>query len=135
MRSALRRASLGYAAGSLGGLVNSLAVVAAGRWGVSDALGVAIHPAFTPAWLYPRLVWGGLFGLLLALPLRLGAVPRALLVSLAPTAVQLFVVFPLKAGRGILGLDLGTATPLFVVAANAVWGLAAVAWLRVVRAD
>ncbi|RMF86560.1 MAG: hypothetical protein D6739_02955 [Nitrospirae bacterium] len=135
MRGALRRASLGYAAGSLGGLVNSLAVVAAGRLGVSAALGVAIHPALTPPWLYPRLVWGGLFGLLLALPLRLGPVSRALLVSLVPTAVQLLVVFPLLAGKGVLGLELGAATPLFVLAANAVWGLAAVAWLRVLRAD
>lgn len=135
MRGALRRASLGYAAGSLGGLVNSLAVVAAGRFGVSAALGVAIHPALTPPWLYPRLVWGGLFGLLLALPLRLGPVSRALLVSLVPTAVQLLVVFPLMAGKGVLGLELGAATPLFVLAANAVWGLAAVAWLRVLRAD
>ena len=135
MRAALRRASLGYAAGSVGGLVNSLAVVAAGRFGVSDALGVAIHPALTPAWLYPRLVWGGLFGLLLALPLRLGAASRALLVSLAPTAVQLLVVFPLKAGRGLFGLDLGPATPVFVLAANAIWGLAAVTWLRLLRAD
>ncbi len=135
MRVALRRLSLAYAAGSFGGLVNSLAVVAAGSTGVSDALGVAIHPELTPAWLYPRLVFGGLFGLLLTLPLRLGAVPRALLVSLAPTAVQLFVVFPLKAGRGMLGLELGAATPLFVLVANAIWGLSAVAWLRLVRAD
>jgi hypothetical protein len=34
-------------------------------------------------------------------------------------------VFPLKADKGVMGLDLGVFTPLFVIFFNAVWGLVA----------
>jgi hypothetical protein len=44
--------------------------------------------------------------------------------------VQLFVVFPLKAGKGYMGLDLGTLTPLLVFIFNAIWGIATAIWLR-----
>jgi hypothetical protein len=130
MRSAARDASLAVAAGALGGLANSLALWMAGSAGLTHALGVAIAPALAKTWLYPRLVWGGLWGLLFALPLARGSwVAQGLLLSLGPSLVQLFVVFP-QAGRGVAGLHLGALTPAVVLLANAVWGLAAAAWLR-----
>jgi len=52
-------------------------------------------------------------------------VPRGLLLSLAPSLFQLFVVFPAWSGRGLGGLELGALTPVFVVLYNAVWGVAA----------
>jgi hypothetical protein len=58
---------------------------------------------------------------------------QGLILSLGPTLVQLFVVFPLKAHQGVLGLELGTFTPLLVLVLNAVWGLVASAWLRFLR--
>lgn len=134
MHAVLRALALGYAAGAVGALANSLVLVAAADAGLLRALGVAIAPAFTPAWLYPRLVWGGLFGLGLALPWPSGRwVRRGLLLSLAPTLVQLLVVFPWKAGQGLLGLELGAATPLVVLAVNAVWGVAASGVARAAR--
>jgi hypothetical protein len=39
---------------------------------------------------------------------------------LGPTIVQLFVVFPPKAGKGIMGFELGLLTPLLVVVFNAI---------------
>lgn len=132
--SAARSLSLFFAAGALGGLANSLAVWLCGQLGISHALGVAIAPALTPAWLYPRIVWGGLWGLLFVLPLSLGVVARGLVVSLGPSLVQLLVVFPLKAERGVLGLDLGLATPLLVLLFNAVWGVVASWWVHGTRA-
>lgn len=48
---------------------------------------------------------------------------KGAVLSLFPTAVQLFVVFPLKAGKGIAGIDLGLLTPLFVLFFNWVWGI------------
>jgi hypothetical protein len=114
----------------VGGLANSLAVWALGAAGVTSALGVNIAPALTPEWLYPRLVWGGIWGALFLLPLRESPVTRGFVWSLGPTAVQLFVVFPLKAGKGMMGLDLGTLTPLFVLFFNAVWGIATAYFLR-----
>jgi hypothetical protein len=50
--------------------------------------------------------------------------------SLGPSAVQLFVVFPVKAQKGMMGLELGTLVPLFVLFYNAVWGVAAAYWLK-----
>jgi hypothetical protein len=130
IRSAARSASLAVAAGAVGGLGSSLAVWAAGRAGFTHALGVAIAPALTKGWLYPRLVWGGLWGLLFALPFAGRSwIAQGLLLSLGPALVQLFVVLP-QTGHRVAGLDLGTLTPAVVLLATAVWGLAAAAWLR-----
>lgn len=124
----LRRLSLAFSAGCLGGLVNSLAAWAAGAFGITAALGVAIAPALTPAWLYPRIVWGGLWGFLFLIPVPRASWPlRGLVMSLGPSAAMLLVVFPAKTAAGPLGLGLGALTPAFVLAFNAVWGLAA-AW-------
>lgn len=134
MHAALRALAVGYAAGAVGALANSLALVAAADAGLLRALGVAIAPPLALSWLYPRLVWGGLFGLGLALPWPSGRwVRRGLWLSLAPTAVQLLVIFPWRTGQGLLGLELGAATPLVVVAANAVWGVVASGVARAAR--
>ena len=128
MRQFLDRAAVNFAAGAFGGLVNSVAVWTAGAYGLTARLGVAIAPALTAGWLYPRLVWGGLWGFLFLLPLRGSWWLRGLVVSLAPSAFQLLWVFPQMTAHGLFGLRLGVLTPAFVLAANAVWGLAA-AWL------
>lgn len=115
------------------GLVNSLTVWLFGAIGITGFLGVKIAPALTPAWLYSRLVWGGLWGLLFLLPL-VGLIRkpylRGLLCSLVPSFVQLFLVFPIKDSKGLLGLELGTLTPVLVLLFNAVWGLSAAFWLH-----
>jgi hypothetical protein len=130
----LNKISLVFAAGCFGGLVNSLAVWIAGEAGINAALGVAIAPRLSAAWLYPRLVWGGIWAILFLLPfMQRRLLFKGLILSLGPSLVQLLVVFPLKAGKGALGLDLGMLTPLLVLVFNAVWGLAAAAWLGSIR--
>ena len=115
-----------FGAGAAGGFANSLVVWLFGSLGISAALGVAIAPHLSPDWLYPRIVWGGIWGMLLFLPLCPGR-PwlRALLLSFGPTLVQLLIVFPFKAGKGVAGLDLGLLTPLLVIFFNWVWGVTA----------
>jgi len=131
MRNLSKNISMVFAAGCLGGLVNSIAVWVFGDLGINAALGVRIAPALTLEWLYPRIVWGGIWGFLFLLPLmRNGILFRGIIFSLGPTLVQLFVVFPLKAGRGYMGLDLGTLTPLLVFIFNAIWGIGTAMWLR-----
>ncbi|MGD8990092.1 MAG: hypothetical protein PVI00_01430 [Desulfobacterales bacterium] len=126
-----RKISLVFSAGLLGGLINSLAVWAFGEFGITAAAGVKIAPPLSAAWLYPRLVWGGIWGILFLLPMMQTSIwSRGFIYSLGPTLVQLFVVFPLKAQKGALGLDLGMLTPLFVVLYNAIWGWTAAIWLR-----
>ena len=126
-----RKLSVVFAAGCLGGLLNSLAVWWFGAVGVTSALAVKIAPQITVPWLYPRIVWGGIWGALFLLPLfRTRVFTRGLILSSGPTLVQLFIVFPLRAHKGVMGFDLGALTPVFVILFNAIWGVTASFWVR-----
>jgi hypothetical protein len=130
----LRKISLAFSAGFLGGLTNSLAVWFFGQAGITAAAGVKIAPVLTPEWLYPRLVWGGIWGLLFVIPLlRRSYFFKGLLYSMGPSLVQMFYVFPVMAGKGQAGLMLGTLTPVFVIFYNTVWGVTAAYWLKLVE--
>lgn len=130
----MRRLLIFFAAGCLGALANSIAVWLFGDFGVTKTVGVSIAPSLTPAWLYPRIVWGGIWGLLFILPmLQSKPLLKGTVLSLFPTAVQLFVVFPLKEKKGMAGLDLGLYTPLFVVFFNWVWGIVTALAIRFAR--
>ena len=124
----MRKLMILFAAGCLGGLANSVVVWMLGRAGIPQAVGVSIAPAWTPAWLYPRVVWGGLWGFSFLLPLA-SSKPmfKGIWLSLLPSVVMLFVVFPLQTPHGVLGLKLGVLTPVFVLFYNWVWGIAT-AW-------
>jgi hypothetical protein len=131
MNNLAKKLSFVFAAGCLGGLLNSLAVWIFGVIGITSALGVKIAPPLSAPWLYPRLVWGGIWGLLFLLPLmQKRYLYRGLIFSLGPTMIQLFIVFPMKANKGVMGFDLGLLTPLLVFVFNAIWGLTAAIWLR-----
>ena len=126
----LRRVSLLFSAGALGGLINSVSLWALGRFGITAMMGVKLAPRFTPMWLYPRMVWGGIWAALFLIPvLKHSPFKRGVLFSLGPTVVQLLVIFPHKAYKGYLGLELGGLTPELVIVLNAVWGIAAAYWL------
>jgi len=115
-----------FAAGCFGALMNSLTVWLFGQYGISAMLDVAIAPALTPAWLYPRIVWGGIWGILFILPFLNDEeqwLIKGSLLSVFPTAVQLFYIFPEIAGKGMAGMDLGMLTPLLVLFFNWVWGV------------
>jgi len=136
MKLSITNLSLVFAAGALGGLLNSVFVWFFGLVGVTAALGVHLAPPFTAPWLYQRLVWGGLWGGLFLLPWQSRSYPvRGLVYSLGPTLVTWFLVFPFQAHKQVLGLDLGYLTPVFVLFYNAVWGLAAAWWLKLAKAE
>jgi hypothetical protein len=125
-----RRISLSFAAGVVGAMASTLCLWAAGVYGLSASAGVHLSPGLGAGWLYFRLVWGGLWGLLFLLPLRTkGPVATGLVLSLVPTVADLLWFMP-RAGGGLLGLHHGVLTPVFVLAANAVWGIAAGLWWR-----
>lgn len=132
MTHLFRRITVYFSAGAAGGLANALCVWFFGNAGITGSLDVAISPALTPGMLYHRIVWGGVWGLAFLLPLAVRSpAVRGLLLSLGPTFVQLFIVFP-QAGRGMMGLELGTLTPAFVLIFNASWGLTAALWLSLI---
>ena len=123
-----------FSAGCVGGLVNSLTVWQFGSLGITQQFGVGIAPALSSTWLYPRIVWGGLWALLFALPfLQSRLFVKASILSIFPTLVQLFIVFPYKAHKGIAGLELGLLTPAFVLFFNWIWGIAAAATVKLAR--
>ncbi|GAA5524598.1 hypothetical protein Maes01_01155 [Microbulbifer aestuariivivens] len=129
MREFLRNLSMGFAVGAAGGLVYALALWALGRYGVSYRLGVDIAPHLSHPYLYQRIVWGGICGWLLLLPLRRAWFSRGLLLSLVPAGALLLVLLPMR-GYGPGALALGTLTPLVVWLACAAGGVFASALLR-----
>jgi hypothetical protein len=131
MKRFFRKLTVVFCAGVLGGLANSLAVWLFGVYGFNKALDVRISPDLSAPWLYQRLIWGGIWGVLFLLPLlQSHPVRKGLLLSLGPTLVQLFVIFPYKTHDGMLGLELGALTPLVILAVNAIWGIVAALWAK-----
>jgi hypothetical protein len=127
----VKEVSLTYAAGALGGLANGLVIWLFGLVGINQLLGVALAPQLATPFIYNKLVWGGIWGWLFLLPFpRLTYPSRGLIYSLAPSLVQIFIVFPLAAHKGVGGIELGYLTPLFVLFFNAVWGLVTAIWLQ-----
>ena len=130
MNKIIRNISLAFTGGLLGGLVDSVNIWFMGKSGISDLIGLTMKPEFTPPWLYPRLVWGGIWMLLLLLPWwQRRTLLRGLLYSLPPSAMMLFVVLP-GMGKGVLGLGFGLVTPLVVIGLNGIYGMVASQWYR-----
>ena len=117
-----------FCAGLLGALCSSLVAWKAGQLGLPALLDVRMSPSLTLSWLYSRLIWGGLWGLVYFLavgPLKARRhwVRKGLWISLGPSLFQLLFVYPHMTGHAWLGLGLGQFTPLFVLLYNLVWGL------------
>ena len=129
----MKKVLIFFAAGCLGALTNSITVWLFGEFGITASFGVSIAPSLTANYLYPRIVWGGIWGVLFVLPmLQSKLLLKGTVLSLIPTAVQLIVIFP-QAHKGIAGLDLGLYTPLFVLFFNWVWGIVAAIAIKLAR--
>lgn len=129
----LRKLSLAYTAGTVAALVACLILWILGREGFNAWLGVSLRTGVTAAWLSPRLIFGGLCGLFLALPLLPGRLSlRAVLIGLVPATYSLLVYFP-HTGRGLFGFGYGALTPLLIGGLCLLWGFLAALWYRLVR--
>lgn len=134
MSFSVNRLGASFSAGAFGGLAHALAAWLAGATGVSAALGLSLAPGLTAEFLYPRIVWGGIFGFLFMFRWPAGPLPwRAVVYSLGPTLVQLLILFPFREGKGWFGLALGPAMPMMVIALNLIWALAAALFLSAGR--
>jgi hypothetical protein len=126
----IRKISGAFTGGAVGALIDSFNIWLLGQAGITAMLGIGLRPQFTAPWLYPRLVWGGLWAMLLILPfLRQKTALRGILMSLFPTAMVLTVGFP-EMGLGMLGLKAGLLTPVLVLLLNCIYGLVASFWYR-----
>ena len=127
----LKKLSLIFAAGCLGGLVKGVVAVVSAKIGINAALGVTMLPALSASWVYQHIVWGGLWAFLFLIPLRGSYYYRGAVFSLGQTLVQLGLIFP-RMGKGFLGLEFGLLTPVLVLVFGIVWGLATGFWLKLV---
>ncbi|MGV1098846.1 hypothetical protein ACUUL3_05485 [Thiovibrio sp. JS02] len=126
----IRRISGAFSGGAFGALVDSVNIWLLGKAGVTAMLGISLKPHFTASWLYPRLVWGGIWAFLLLLPvLKAKTALRGVVMSLFPSTMMLFFVFP-EMGNGLLGLKAGILTPVLVVGLNCIYGLIASFWQK-----
>lgn len=124
----IRRISAAFTGGALGAFIDSFNIWFMGKAGISDLIGLSMKPEFTAPWLYQRMVWGGIWMLLLILPvLNQRAFLRGCLFSLLPSAMMLFLVLP-GMGKGTFGFGFGTITPAVVVGLNCIYGLVASLW-------
>lgn len=121
-----------FAAGCLGGLVMCVVMWLFSHYGITQSLNVRLAGSVSPQWMYPRIVWGGLWGLLFLLPIFASSLfARSFVIALIPTLIQLFVFYPFYEGRGVAGLSLGILTPFLVFFFFWIWSLTAAITLRV----
>lgn len=126
----IRKASGAFTGGAIGGLVDSLDIWVLSHLGITSLLGVSMKPEFTAPWLYQRMVWGGIWMLLLLLPIwQKRTMLRGCVFSLLPSAMMLLVVLP-GMGKGVWGLGFGAMTPLVVVGLNFIYGIIAAFWYQ-----
>jgi len=129
----MRKISGAFTGGALGALLDSFTIWWMGVAGVSDWIGIGMKPGFTTPWVYKRMIWGGIWMLLLLLPVWKGRiVARGMLFSLAPSAMMLLVVLP-SMGKGLFGLGFGWMMPVVVVVLNFIYGIFASWWYSRVK--
>jgi len=134
MRRLMMDVSAAFSAGALGGLVNAVLIWLFGAVEINKMMGVEMAPELGPGYLYGKIVWGGVWGFVFLIPLlKSKTLLRGLIMSLAPTLVQLYIVFPMNAEHGIMGLELGALTPLLVIFFNFAWGAVAAYWYKFAR--
>lgn len=126
----IRKLSGAFTGGAIGGLVDSINIWVLANLGITKLIGVTMKPEFTSPWLYQRMIWGGIWMLLLILPLwdKRPAL-RGSIFSLLPSAMMLFMVFP-NMGKGMLGLGFGILTPVVVIGLNFIYGIVAAYWYK-----
>lgn len=127
MHRPLHLVAVCFCAGVIGALLSGLCLCAAGKLGGLTMIGVHLTPQLQPGWFYPRLLWGGLWGLVYCMAVapangRGRWARRGMWVSILPTAFELLVVLPAWQGAGLLGQHLGRLTPLVVFLGNLIWG-------------
>lgn len=131
----VKKATLAYASGSFGALLNSFALYVAAMIGLSTLFGVSMMTEWSLEWLYPRLVWGGVLAFLFVLPVyQTRWLVRGLVWSIVPTIPHLFIIFPGQADvAGETVIEVGVITLICVYIFNCIWGLITSYMLHVFR--
>ena len=130
MSSTARAVALCFAAGAAAGFLKCVAAWLALRYGVAAQFGAHVAGSLAPAAIYPRVVIGGLWGLLFLLPMaRNSVLVSGLLWGVVVAAAEL-VLFPLIGGRTPALLNM---TALFALLLWLLWGVLDALLLRWIR--
>lgn len=125
---------LAFAAGCVGGVIYCITMWLFTRYGITQSFGVSLYGSIAPQWMYPRIVWGGLWGLLFLLPMLTNSIfLRSLVISLIPTLVHLLIIYPFYLGKGFAGLQLGLLAPLLVWFFFWIWALSTAITLKLAK--
>jgi len=141
----LRKLSLYFAAGAVGGTAYILIMWLFGAAGITQMLKVDLVYELDMELLYTGIGMGGIAGLLFILPVpSKNRLIKGITLGLVAAAIELFILMPIDADRGlsgvakafggksgILGLHLGAMTPLLIILFNQVWGLTASFWNKI----
>jgi hypothetical protein len=130
----MKNALVVFAAGCLGALVQCVVMWLFSRYGITHSLHVNLPGSIAPGWLYPRIVWGGLWGFLFLLPILSSSLfARSIVIALIPAGVTLFILYPFYEGKGFAGLSLGMLTPFLVLFFFWVWSFASIVTLKLAK--
>lgn len=136
MRAFLKKFSLVFTAGCIGGYINRLAVLIYLKLKLHEALDLEFVPEFSELFIYTGIVWGGIWGILFLIPfMRKSVWLRGLIYGVPPSLVMLFIVFPYWYGTEMMALDLGIMIIPAVFVFNFIWGIASAAWLWLIDAE
>ncbi len=124
MHTIIGNAYQAFAAGAIGGFLQTIVIWLTSKIGVFALLQLPLSFDFNLVWFYQRITWGGLWGLLFLIPLMRNTPQwqRGLLFGLVPALASLLFFLPFKDAQGFFGLNLGVMMPVVVVAFGLVWG-------------
>lgn len=113
-----------YGSGSVGALFACLIFWLIPFLGLAHIIHMPIFPVLSDAWLYPKIIWGGLFALCFALPfMRSNTLIKSLALALVISLSELFISLPFSPYKGAVGLNVGMYTFSFILIFNLIWSL------------
>lgn len=114
--------AIGFTSGAIGGIANVVFLAIIALIGLQSFVDPGNLTTFK-AFLYKQMVWGGLWGIIMAIIyIPKNWILRGIIFGLITAAVVFLVVLPMK-GAGIAGLEKGTHIPLLVLGADLTWGI------------
>jgi predicted membrane protein len=114
--------TIGFTSGAIGGIANVLFLSIIALLGLQSFVDPGNLTTFK-AFLYKQMVWGGLWGIIMAIVyMPKNWILRGIIFGLITAAVVLFYLLPSK-GLGIAGLEKGINIPFLVLGADLTWGI------------
>ena len=123
-----------FGVGNLGTLLALMLLFLLQILGLNHFINMPNLPLLSGIWLYPKLVWGGLFALAFLLPFMNNQVLfKGVIVALLITLVGLVIPLPFSIFNGARGLSIGLNTFALLFAFNLVWALITSLMIKLIK--